>query len=118
MPELIYNLFVYSDGKVVTDLGIVQYKIVEDGSDEKKLDFLRRRAFLDYESAYKAKVISPEITAEIYFSKHRLGTAIEMYEELFQLFNAPQDPLVVITVIENGKVRIDHTYPENFSRCV
>lgn len=110
MPEIIYNLFVYTDGKIITDLGIVQYKIVEDGSDEKKIDFLRARALLDHINAYKAKIISPEISMESYFSKHRLGRAMEMFEELFQLFNAPPDPLIAMTVIENGAVSIATSY--------
>ncbi|MGZ4958705.1 MAG: hypothetical protein ACXV7J_05595 [Methylomonas sp.] len=110
MAEVIYNLFVYTDGKIITDLGFVQYNIVEDGSDEKKIEFLRARALLDHGEAYKAKVVSPEINLESYYSKHRLGTAIAMFEEFFQLANAPPDPMVAMTVVENGEVRIDSSY--------
>ncbi|CAD6873630.1 hypothetical protein [Methylomonas fluvii] len=110
MPEVIYNLFVYTDGKIVTDLGFVQYNIVEDGSDEKKIEFLRARALLDHGGAYKAKVVSPEINLESYYSKHRLGTALAMFEEFFQLVNAPPDPLFAMTVVENGEVKISYSY--------
>lgn len=110
MSEVIYNLFVYTDGKIVTDLGFVQYKIVEDSSDEKKIEFLRARALLDHGSAYKAKVVSPEINLESYYSKHRLGTAIAMFEEFFQLVNAPPDPLFAMTVVENGEIKVGDSY--------
>lgn len=110
MAEVIYNLFVYTDGKIVTDLGFAQYNIVDDGSDEKKIEFLRSRALLDHGSAYKAKVVSPEIDMESYYSKHRLGTAIAMFEEFFQLAKAPPDPLFAMTVVENGEVRIDNSF--------
>lgn len=110
MAEVIYNLFVYTDGKIVTDLGFAQYNVIDDGSDEKKIEFLRSRALLDHGRAYKAKVVSPEIDMESYYSKHRLGTAIAMFEELFQLAKAPPDPLFAMTVVENGEVRIDDSF--------
>jgi hypothetical protein len=114
ISEVIYNLFAYTDGKTITDIGISQYKIVDEGSDEDKFDFLRERCLVDHAKAHKARIVSPEITLENYFSKHRLGTALELFEELFQLANAPRDPLFAMTLIENGEPRIEHSYTGNF----
>jgi hypothetical protein len=114
MSEVIYNLFAYTEGKTITDLGIVHYKIVEEDSDENKIAFLRKRCLIDHVDAYKARIVSPEITLENYFSKHRLGTALELFEELFQLVNAPPAPLFAMTLVENGEPRIEHSYTGNF----
>ena len=51
MPEVIYNLFAYTDGEVISYLGIVPYKIVDEGSDEDKFDFLRERCLIDHVDA-------------------------------------------------------------------
>jgi len=110
MPEVIYNLFAYTDGKVLTHLGIVPYTIVDEGSDEDKIDFLRERCLIDHVDAYKARIVSPETTLAAFYSKHRLGTVLSLFEELLQHVNAPPAPLFGMTIIENGKARIDHSY--------
>lgn len=110
MTEVIYNLFAYTDGKIISHLGIVPYNFAENSSDEDKIVFLQERCLIDHVDAYKARIVSPEITLDAFYSKHRLGTVTDIFEELFQHVNAPPAPLIVMTIIENGKARIGHTY--------
>jgi hypothetical protein len=107
---VIYNLFAYTDGKIISHVGIMPYKIVDDSSDEDKLGFLKERCLVDHVDAHKARIVSPEITLNAFNSKHRMGTAIEVFEELFQYVSASSTPLFVMTIIENGEARIDHSY--------
>lgn len=78
MPEVIYNLFAYTDGKIILHIGIVPYKIIDEGSDEDKVDFLRERCLVDHVDAYKACIVSPEITLAAFNSKHRVGIRISI----------------------------------------
>lgn len=110
MSEVIYNLFAYTDGKIISHLGIVPYNFADNSSDENKIAFLQERCLIDHVDAYKARIVNPKITLKAFYSKHRLGTATDLFEELFQHVNAPPAPLVVMTIIENGKAMIDHTY--------
>lgn len=110
MPEVIYNLYAYTDGKIISHIGIVPYKIIDEGADEDKFDFLRERCRIDHVDAYKARIVSPEITLAAFNSKHRMGAALDIFEELLQLVNALPIPLFAMTVIENGNARIDHSY--------
>lgn len=107
MSEVIYNLFAYSDGKIISHIGIVSYKVDSEDSDDNKLNFLKKRSSIDHIDAYKARIVSPEITLDDFALRQRKGTAGELFEELFQHMNAPPDPLVVMTIIENGKARVE-----------
>jgi hypothetical protein len=110
MTEVIYNLFAYTNGAIITDLGIDQYKIIDQGSDSEKLKFLRERALLDHATAYKARIVEPILTCAQFRAKERLGMTLAVFEELFETFNVPSNPLYALTVILNGVPRIDHTY--------
>jgi hypothetical protein len=107
VPETIYNLFVYTDGKVIKDLGIERYRLAEDGSDLQKIAFLQERALIDHATAYKARLVSPVITSEEFRAMQIAGVPLELFEELFELAGAPRDPLFALTVIVNGVPQVD-----------
>ncbi len=106
MSEVIYNLFAYSDGKIISHVGIKSYEM-DDDSDNNKINFLQKYSSVDHVDAYKARIVSPEITLDDFKLKQRNGKAIELFEGLFQRVNAPPEPLMVMTIIENGNARID-----------
>lgn len=110
MPETIFNLFVYTDGELVTDLGIESYDIIDAPTDETKLEFLRERALIDHRTAYKGRIVSPILTYSEYIAKVRVGSELLLFEEFFLLFKAPINPLFVLTVIRNGEPKINHSY--------
>jgi hypothetical protein len=110
MPETIYNLFAYTDGLRIHAIGIHPYKIAGEVSDESKLSFLKERCFTDHVSAYQTRIVSPVITLAEFTAKHRLGTALHLFEELFVHFEASATPLFVMTTIVNGEPTVDHSY--------
>jgi hypothetical protein len=54
--------------------------------------------------------MSPTFTVSEYLAKHRLGTALHLFEELFRHVDAPANPLFLMTTIVNGEARVDHSY--------
>lgn len=107
MTEEIYNLFVYADGEVISHIGIRAYKVSIEDSDEEKCIFLQKRSLLDHVNAHKTRIANP-ITLDNFRLKQRTNTALEIFEALFQLFNASHTPLYVMTIVVNGESRIDN----------
>ncbi len=114
MSETIFNLFAYSDGRVITHIGIRDYPLAEEGSDDRNIAFLQQRCRFDHVDAYKARIVSPEITVGAFQAKHRLGTAIQMFSELLAMAGAPPSPLFVMTTIVDGEPWIDYSYVGHF----
>lgn len=112
MPETIYNLFAYTDGSRIHTIGIHPYDIADEAPDETKLTFLKERCLVDHANAYQARIVSPVITPAEFMAKHRLGNALQLFEQLFIHFKAPAAPLFVMTTIVNGKPQVDHSYAD------
>lgn len=114
MKERIFNLFIYTDGAVIHQLGVNVHEI--EGSDEYKLSFLKSAINDDYLTADIANVKSctlgtsdGEFKYSSYMALTRIGRNLEIFEEFFRIYNAPKQPLCCITPIVNGKPQIDIT---------
>jgi hypothetical protein len=103
--EKAFNLFVYTDGKFIHSLGYVCYLV--DRDDSSLLELMRSSVGSDYTKAREFK-LEASLLYEDFFSSMRLGTHLYWFEEIFQLENAPHNPLVVVTPVVNGKPKIDH----------
>lgn len=114
--EQIYNLFYYSKNDIITNVGAIAYK--QGGSDDDKINFLKSKVESDYKIAqifdlpdkfliqHEEKVIKG-IDQVSYFNICSQGFANSIFENIFIYFNASDDPLVVITPIQDGNIRID-----------
>ena len=114
MKENAFNLFLYTDGTYVTELGVVVHEI--DGSDEEKMELLRNSVNEDYLKADIATIRScmigtsdGKLKYSSYMALARVGRSFEVFEELFARYNAPQNPLCCITPIIGGEPKIDIT---------
>jgi hypothetical protein len=114
MKEKVFNLFLYTDGTYVTDLGLVVHEI--GGSDKQKMEFLKNSINDDYLQADVATIRSCKIGTSdgklkysSYMALARVGRSFEVFEELFARYNAPRNPLCCITPIINGEPQIDIT---------
>jgi hypothetical protein len=118
MRERVFNLYLYIDSDLITELGAVAYD--SEGTDPAKLRFLQSRAPLDYASARRAPVPVrylrlergqqepvAALRYEAYLWLSRLGRHLEVFEELFEELAAPPAPLVCITPVVDGRPRID-----------
>lgn len=102
--EKAFNLFLYSKSGIIAEIGYVVHPIIED--DAGTLKILKEAVEKDCIISKRLSLDS-NIADEEYFSKLRLGTNLELFEKVFQLESAVYDPLVCITVIVDGKPRVD-----------
>lgn len=114
MNEKIFNLFLYINGEIIDQLGVVVHEL--NGTDEEKMDFLRNAVKSDYKVADRAVVKSCSYGTSdsvfkysSYFAMARLGRNIEVFEEIFSIHGASESPLYCVTSIVNGKPDIDIT---------
>ena len=112
MKENIFNLFFYTNGDVIDQLGVVVHEM--EGSDEEKLTFLRKAVEYDYKVAKKAGVkfcsygsSNGEFKYSSYLAMARAGRSLEVFEEILSIFGASEAPLSCITPIVNGKPEFD-----------
>jgi len=106
--EPIYNVYTYFDAGELRALGIKQY--YRQGSDEKKLAFLKERAALDHSSAMRVPPAHPVSQAD-YHASQRLGTTGAMFEPLFYAVGASPTPLFCVTPIVDGVPTIHASVP-------
>lgn len=104
MREKIYNLFVFVEGKMIVSLGVVVHDC--EGDDEQKLRFLQSKVKEDFLSAQRY-LPSNELSTERYEALMRLDRQLEVFEEIFVAFGAPNRPLCAVTTIEDGAPRIE-----------
>ena len=104
MPtEEIYNLFVFMEGNDIKNLGVTVHEF--DGTDDQKVAFLQSRVDKDHSSA---KRYAPKyfLSVDQYEARLRLGRHLEIFEDIFKERNAPNQPLCVVTAIQDGIPKI------------
>ena len=102
--ETVYNLFLYVEAQKVKELGIVAHEL--DGTEEEKLKILQSRVDDDCKAADRYQVRGAFTWAE-YCAMGRLGRDLETFEQMFQDYNAPSNPLCAVTPIVDGSPRVD-----------
>lgn len=116
MKERIFNLFLYSNLDIISQVGAVCHEI--EGEDDEKLSFLKSRVDVDFNNAEKFSI--PDNILTIYKGLERnsidysifrdlsyKGEALIIFENVFKKYNAVPNPLVVVTPVRNGKIQID-----------
>jgi len=114
--ELIFNLYVYSNLDLITEVGGVTHFI--KGNEDEKIKYLQENVFIDFESAKKFKLpanfkiqINDTIRTGIDYNSYRNlckeGHGLTIFETLFVNYNASQNPLVVVTPVINGQIKIE-----------
>ena len=112
MQEEIFNLFVFTDGKYIDKIGYITH--LHDGTDEEKLNLLRNSVSSDYQIAKTIDInychfgtSNGRFKYSTYQAMCRAGRNLEIFEEVFQVYDASTTPLACTTVIVNGKPEID-----------
>lgn len=106
MPETILNIYlIIEKGSVV----LFRAKAYEkEGSDESKISFLKENAINDFEASYKfdaPRSKKGDFMPYKKFSKlESQGMQYRLFEEIFEKFNVPQNPLICVTPVVDGKI--------------
>jgi len=115
-PETIFNLFPICNNDIISTIGFRVHEFT--GTDEEKMNFLLSRVETDVKEMkyikvsenYKVKLPTGEetfgLTKERFNNLLHNGTEGILYEPIFQLFDAPQNPLSVSTMFVDGQIKI------------
>ena len=106
MNEIILNIYlIINDGHVI-EFRAVAYE--REGGDDNKIEFLKSKAAEDFEKAYHFNAPSDRdgnFMPYRKFSKlESRGKQFELFEEIFQNFNVPENPLICVTPVVDGKI--------------
>lgn len=106
MLETILNIYLIIDNNLITAFKAKSYQA--EGSDEKKINFLKSCAVDDYQSAYTFKAPIDKKNQFMPYKKfsklERHGMQFQLFEEIFQKFEVPENPLICVTPVVDGKI--------------
>jgi hypothetical protein len=106
MNEIILNIYLVIDDDLVVEFRVIAYEM--EGGDDNKINFLKSRAKDDFNKAYHfdAPVNSNgKFMPYKKFSKlEKRGRQFELFEEIFSSFKVPQNPLICVTPVLDGKI--------------
>lgn len=105
MLETILNIYLVIENDLVTGFKAKTYQ--QEGTDEEKIDFLKRNAKNDFESALffdspidkHGRFMSYKRFAKL----EKQGMHYRLFEEIFSEFDVPDKPLVCVTPIVDGE---------------
>lgn len=79
-----------------------------EGSDDSKIEFLKKKAREDFEHAYHFEAPRNKKGEHMNYNKfsklEKQGMQYELFEEIFQKFDVPQNPLICVTPVVDGKI--------------
>lgn len=118
MTEKTFNLFIFVKNDIIYELGVVVHE--QEGTDQEKLAFLQSQTMTDLKKAIRFLIpsrylIEDEVTGKtinaLKYEKFRTLTQMnlhtQVFEEIFQSFNASQTPLFCLTPVIDGELKID-----------
>jgi hypothetical protein len=102
--ERIFNIFIYFDRGVARDYGVRHHRV--DGSYEEKIAYLRAHVDADHPIARRFP-LSRNFTPAEWLAAQRLGDVLGYFEDAFIELRAPASPIIVLTPIVDGEVKVD-----------
>mgnify|MGYP005872652983 CR=1 FL=1 len=106
MLEIILNIYLVIENGNVVSFRVKGYEI--EGNDETKILFLKKNALNDYENsiAFGAPQNKKgEFMPYKKFSKlESQGMQYRLFEEIFEKYKVPQNPIICVTPVVDGKI--------------
>jgi hypothetical protein len=108
MNEVILNIFIVIENNHVVGFKAKSY--LSDEGDQEKISFLKEKAKYDFSTSYHFD--APQNSKGEYmkyssFAKlESRGMHFQLFEEIFSKFKVPENPLVCVTPIVDGKLVI------------
>ncbi|MDR3625983.1 MAG: hypothetical protein P4L45_04090 [Ignavibacteriaceae bacterium] len=106
MNEIILNIYLIITGENVVEFRAKAYEM--EGGDDTKINFLKSRAKEDFDGAYHfdapANARGKFLTYRKFAKLEKQGKQFELFEEIFSSFKVPQNPLICVTPVLDGKI--------------
>lgn len=105
LSETILNIYLIIENDYVVAFKAKAYE--SDEGDQEKIDLLKKRAREDFNSAYHFDAPTnkdDEFMPYKSFAKlEKRGMHFSLFEEIFEKFDVPENPLVCVTPIVDGE---------------
>jgi len=106
MNETILNIYLEIENGFVCGFKAKSY--LSDEGDNEKIKFLKEHAENDYSTAFHfeaPKNKKDEFMKYKSFAKlEKHGMHFQLFEEIFSKFNVPENPLICVTPVIDGKI--------------
>ncbi|MHB8336655.1 MAG: hypothetical protein ACYDEE_04485 [Ignavibacteriaceae bacterium] len=108
MNEIILNIYLIINNGYVIGFRAVGYE--KEGGDDNKISFLKSKVEDDFSKAFhfdapvnrKGKFMKYPKFAKL----EKQGMQYQLFEEIFEKFEVPQNPLVCVTPVVDGKILV------------
>lgn len=109
MNETILNIFLEIENGFV--VGFKAHSYLSDDGDQQKIQLLKEKAYTDYAKSFHFDAPQDKNGAFMkYKSFSKLecrGMHFQLFEEIFSSFDVPENPLVCVTPVVDGKLIIN-----------
>lgn len=106
MNETILNIYLVINDGLITEFRAKAYQI--SGNDDEKIHFLKSKAEEDF---YSAQIFQSPIdkngkkmSFNKFYKLEKQGLQFRLFEDIFDYFNVPENPLVCVTPVLDGKI--------------
>lgn len=106
MNEIILNIYLVINDDCVVEFRAIAYEM--ECGDDNKINFLKSKAKEDFDKAYRFDAPVNEKGKFMPYKKfsklEKRGRQFELFEEIFSNFKVPQNPLICVTPVLDGKI--------------
>ena len=106
MNEIIINVYLIIEDNYVKSFRAVAYEI--EGGDDNKIEFLKSKVKEDFAKSF---YFDAPVNKNGKFMKYpkfakleKQGMQYQLFEEIFEKFKVPQNPLICVTPVVDGKI--------------
>jgi hypothetical protein len=111
MKEKVFNLFLFIDKAIITEIGVIINEII--GSDDDKMEFMKNAVSSGFEKSIRFLVPAnfkvfvngrtmQGVSFDTYARMRSMGAEIELFQEIFEHYYTQGIPLFWVTPIING----------------
>lgn len=106
MDEIILNIFLIIENDFVTAFKAKAHQM--EGGDDRKIRFLKDSVYSDFDGAGSFEAPVNEKGDFMKYKKfarlEQQGMQFQLFEEIFRFYGVPQNPIVCVTPVVNGKI--------------
>lgn len=106
MFETILNIYLVIQNGLVAAFKVKAYEM--EGGDDDKIIFLKSKVKEDFGSAYSFDAPSNDKGEFMSYDKfaklEKQGMHFQLFEEIFSNFEIPENPLICVTPVVDGKI--------------